>query len=241
MSRKEDKVQLSERLQAVVNLITKGAKVADVGCDHAYLSIYMAQENLASKIIAMDVNRGPLEKAKENIRQCHFEAQIETRLSDGLMALEPGEVDTLLIAGMGGVLMQKILTGKRQVLAQVKELVLQPQSEIREVRVFLEKLGFRIVKEDMVIDAGKYYVMLKARREQIHSKGEKELYYRYGRYLLENRHAILEKYLKKEYCTLKQIYQKLEEHPSPDNEKRKEVMKEDMAYCREGLAYYDNM
>ncbi|MBD5088983.1 MAG: SAM-dependent methyltransferase [Clostridiales bacterium] len=234
-------MQLSERLQAVVNLITKGAMVADIGCDHAYLSIYMAEENLASKIIALDVNKGPLERAKENIKQYHAETQIETRLSNGLMALEPGEVDTLLIAGMGGALMQKILTGKKEVLEQVKELVLQPQSEIRDLRVFLENIGFYIIQEDMVMDAGKYYVMLKAKREEHPPKVEKEVYYRYGKYLLDNKHIILKKYIEKEYSTLQQIYQKLEEHPSPDNEKRKEIMREDMVYCKEGLAYYDNM
>ncbi|MCI8407727.1 MAG: SAM-dependent methyltransferase [Lachnospiraceae bacterium] len=234
-------MQLSERLQAVVNLITKGAKVADIGCDHAYLSIYMVEEKLASKVIAMDVNKGPLERAKENIKQYHFENQIETRLSDGLMALEPGEVDTLLIAGMGGALMQRILTGKKEVLEQVKELVLQPQSEIREMRFFLEEIGFRIMKEDMVIDAGKYYVILKARREDNFPKIEKEVYYRYGEYLLTNKHVILEKYLNREYDTLKQICQKLGEHPSLENEKRKKVVQEDMEYCREGLAYYGNM
>lgn len=234
-------MQLSERLQAVVNLITKGAKVADIGCDHAYLSIYMVEENLASKVIAMDVNKGPLERAKENIKQYHFENQIETRLSDGLMALEPGEVDTLLIAGMGGALMQRILTGKREVLKQVKELVLQPQSEIREMRFFLEEIGFHIIKEDMVMDAGKYYVILKARREDNYPKIEKEVYYRYGEYLLTNKHVILERYLNKEYNTLKQICQKLGEHPSVENEKRKKVVQEDMEYCREGLAYYGNM
>lgn len=234
-------MQLSERLHAVVNLITKGARVADIGCDHAYLSIYMVGEKLASKVIAMDVNKGPLERAKENIKQYHFENQIETRLSDGLMALEPGEVDTLLIAGMGGALMQRILTGKKEVLEQVKELVLQPQSEIREMRFFLEEIGFRIMKEDMVIDAGKYYVILKARREDNFPKIEKEVYYRYGEYLLTNKHVILEKYLNREYDTLKQICQKLGEHPSLENEKRKKVVQEDMEYCREGLAYYGNM
>lgn len=234
-------MQLSERLQAVVNLITKGARVADIGCDHAYLSIYMVEEKLASKVIAMDVNKGPLKRAKENIKQYHFENQIETRLSDGLMALEPGEVDTLLIAGMGGALMQRILTGKREVLEQVEELVLQPQSEIRETRLFLEEIGFRIIKEDMVIDAGKYYVILKAKREDNFPKTEKEVYYRYGKYLLTNKHVILEKYLNREYNTLKQICQKLGEHPSMENEKRMKVVQEDMEYCREGLAYYGNM
>lgn len=234
-------MQLSERLQAVVNLVTKGAKIADIGCDHAYLSIYMVEQNLVSKVIAMDVNKGPLERAKKNIKRCHLEQQIDTRLSDGLQALEPGEVDTLLIAGMGGALMQRILTGKKEVLAQIKELVLQPQSEVRDIRIFLEDLGFCIIEEDMVIDDGKYYVMLKARKEPNSCEEKKEVYYRYGKYLLERKHSILEEYLRREYENLEKIYQKLEKYASPDNEKRKDIIKENMAFCREGLMYYDNV
>lgn len=234
-------MQLSKRLQAVVDFVTKGTRVADIGCDHAYLSIYMIEEELASKVIAMDVNKGPLERAKGNIRKSQLEDKIEVRLSDGLQKLESGEVDTLLISGMGGGLIQRILTGKEEVIRNVEELVLQPQSEIRELRIFLEKLGFGIVKEDMVIDDGKYYVIIKATKTKQVMEEQKEVEYRYGRLLLEGKHPILKKYLERECNNLTNILEKLEATVATNNQQRISDLKKDIMYCKEGLTYYDNL
>lgn len=235
----EEKLQLSKRLQAVVDLVTKGERVADIGCDHAYISIYMVEQNIASKVIAMDVNKGPLERAKENIQKSHFEHQIETRLSDGIKELKAGEVNTLLIAGMGGSLMQRILSGNPEVLEQVKELVLQPQSEIRDTRLFVEQLGFEIVTENMLIEDGKYYTMLKAARRETPIRMEREVFYRYGKYLLEQKNMILKEFLEKEKEKLQMIAQKLKDNPSELNQERLKKVQEDDTYCREGLAYYE--
>ncbi len=155
-------VRLSRRLQAVADFVTSGSRIADVGCDHAYTSIYLAEHGIAPGIIAMDVNQGPIDRAKENIRKYGHSDIIETRKSDGLEKLEPGEADTILIAGMGGALMVQILTNKKEVLQSVKELVLQPQSEIHKVRRMLQEEGFLIVGEDMVKEDGKYYFIMKA-------------------------------------------------------------------------------
>lgn len=235
----EEKLQLSKRLQAVVDLVTKGERVADIGCDHAYISIYMIEQNIASKVIAMDVNKGPLERAKENIQKSHFERQIETRLSDGMKELKPGEVNTLLIAGMGGSLMQRILSGNPKVLEQVNELILQPQSEVRETRLFVERLGFEIVVENMLVEDGKYYTMLKAVRREHPVKMDKEVFYRYGKYLLEHKNMILKEFLEKEQGKLQMITQKLKENPSKLNQERLKKVEEDDTYCKEGLAYYE--
>jgi len=86
----EKYVQISKRLQEVARLVTKEKAVADVGCDHAYTSIYLVQQGIASKVIAMDVNRGPLERAKLNIEKYGMQQQIQTRLSDGIKELKPG-------------------------------------------------------------------------------------------------------------------------------------------------------
>lgn len=222
-----------------MDLVTKGERVADIGCDHAYISIYMVEQKIADKVIAMDVNKGPLERAKENIQKNHFEEQIETRLSDGIKELKAGEVTTLLIAGMGGGLMQRILSGNPTVLTEVKELVLQPQSEIRETRKFVEQLGFEIVLENMLIEDGKYYTMMKAVRTENPVRLEREVFYRYGKYLLEHQNAILKQFLEKEKEKLQMIAQKLKENPSELNRERLQKVEEDDTYCREGLAYYE--
>ena len=232
-------VQLSERLQAVVELVTKGQSVADVGCDHAYISIYMIEQGIAEHVIAMDVNRGPLQRAKENIRKYGMQDKIETRLSDGIMELKNKEVHTVLIAGMGGPLMQQILLGNPSVLADVEELILQPQSEIAEVRRFLEQISFQIEKENMVLEDGKYYVMMRARRCPQVVPMNKEIQYRYGKYLIEHKNPILYQYLQKECRQLEEIQDKLREQDSEKGKQKIKELQEDITYCKEALSYYE--
>ena len=236
----EKNVQISQRLQAVAQLVTKKRKVADVGCDHAYTSIYLVQQGIASQVIALDVNRGPLERAKINIEKYGMQQQIQTRLSDGIKELKPGEVHTLLIAGMGGPLMQRILMGHPEVLEQVDELVLQPQSEIREVRIFLESIGFGICQEGMLMDEGKYYVMMKARKGETSQILEREVFYRYGKYLLENRNLCLQQYLQRELDNFENIRQKIQKNTSEKSRQKIMELQEEIRLCKEALEIYES-
>ena len=95
-------VKLSKRMKAVASMVTPGNILADIGTDHGYVPIALVQRERIPKAIAMDINKGPLQRAKDNIVLYHMEEYIETRLSDGVEALLEGEVDTILIAGMGG-------------------------------------------------------------------------------------------------------------------------------------------
>src|SRR5699024_6415223 len=111
-----------------------GWAVADIGCDHAYISIYLIKKKIATKVIAMDVNLGPLNIAKKNIAESGYGHKIEVRQSDGLKSLVKKEVETIVIAGMGGALICRILKeGIEQVMA-AKELILQAQSDLPMVR-----------------------------------------------------------------------------------------------------------
>ena len=89
-------------MQAVADLVTAGNRVCDVGCDHGYISIYLVQSRKAPCVLAMDVNRGPLQRASEHVKAAGLEKYITLRLSDGLLAFRKGEADTLVCAGMGG-------------------------------------------------------------------------------------------------------------------------------------------
>ncbi len=102
-------MELSKRLKAVAGLVTEGASVADIGTDHGYVPIWLIQSGRATKVIAMDVNEGPLERARGHIRSKRLENVIFTRKSDGLQALHVGEADTMIAAGMGGGLVIRIL------------------------------------------------------------------------------------------------------------------------------------
>lgn len=152
---------LSARMQALVRMVSAGNRVCDVGCDHGFVSIYLVQRGISPRVLAMDVRQGPLSRAQEHIRQQGLEAYIETRLSDGVSALEAGEADTVICAGMGGRLMQRILEEGREKLEAVGELILQPQSDIPAFRAYLRQAGYVLLAEDMVYEDGKYYPMMK--------------------------------------------------------------------------------
>ncbi len=102
-------IELSKRMYMVASMVDKGGSVADIGCDHAYVSIYLIEQNIAAKVIAMDVRTGPLDIAKKNINSHGLSDKIEVRLSDGLEKLSIGEVNTVIIAGMGGQLIIDII------------------------------------------------------------------------------------------------------------------------------------
>lgn len=163
---------LSDRMRAVVGLVKPCDCMADIGCDHGYVSMELVKNNICKRMIAMDINHGPLELAKSNIRTYEMQDYIETRISNGTEALQPNEVDGMICAGMGGRLTINILTEGMELVREMKQLILQPQSEIDEVRKFLRLNGFSIEKEDIVCEDGKYYPMMRVIPEHF---GKQEL------------------------------------------------------------------
>lgn len=230
-------LQISRRLKAVAALVSPGLVLADVGCDHGYIPIYLIQKGQIPRAIAMDINQGPLLRAREHIREWGLEAYIETRLSDGLKALEPGEAQCLVIAGMGGPLMERILTQGAPILKDMKELILQPQSEIGHFRQFLAENGYRIIEEDMVEEEKKYYPMMKAVQGSMNYTKKAE--YLYGKKLLEKRHPVLREFLEKEDRASRELLKKLTQVETSSAEKRKEELQEEIRNREEALAYYE--
>ncbi len=236
-------MQLSKRLHAVASLVTPGSRVADVGCDHAYTSIYLIEKEIAEKVIAMDVNQGPIDRAKDNIEKFGFSNQIEIRRSNGLEKLLEEEVDTILIAGMGGALTIQILEEKQELVQQIKELILQPQSEINKVRIKLQELNFVIVRENMVKDDGKFYMMMKAISkgmvsEPVQYELTKKEHFYYGRLLLEEQHPILREFLLWDHELCENILQTLRAEQTENAKAREKEIEEKIALIRCGLEYY---
>lgn len=236
-------IQLSKRLKFVSDFITPGHILADIGTDHGFIPISMVQEGKVPHAYAMDINKGPLERADEHIREAGLEDKIETRLSDGLEKLKAHEAETVLIAGMGGSLIIKILTEGAHALEGVKELVLSPHTEADLVREYLKKSDFVVVREGMVIDAGKYYVVIKAvRKDNYHEiyedTGEEnvpdgvtpEMYrilcIKYGKLLLQEKSLVLREFLIKEKNKYNIIYDGLKDSRTETGIKRKEAVEE---------------
>ena len=224
---------LSERLRAVTQLVTKGNRVADIGCDHAYTSIYLVEKGIAPGVIAMDINAGPIERAKENVALYGLTDKIAVRRSDGVKELSTDEADTLLITGMGGLLMKKILSDKPEVTAAAKELVLQPQSEVEELRRFLHSIGFVITAEQMRKEDGKFYVMFRAEKNEVSVWTDLE--YRYGAHLLKERPAVFLEYLDWELQQKEQILVNLEQIETEKARVRKEQLIKEIEELRELL------
>lgn len=192
-------VKLSKRLAAAAALVSGGARLADVGTDHGYVPIYLMQQQRISSAVAMDLRKGPLLRAEEHIRLYGLGSCIQTRLSDGVDALAPGEADSILIAGMGGGLIVHILSRGQEVCRQAKQLILQPQSELAAVRRFLWENHYRADAEEMIFEDGKYYPMMRVRFIGDIAKEEpSEWECRYGNLLLEQGHPVLKEYLERE-------------------------------------------
>ncbi|MBP3461964.1 MAG: SAM-dependent methyltransferase [Tyzzerella sp.] len=224
-------MELSKRLQAVANLVSVGLTVADVGTDHGYIPIYLLETEKCTKAFAMDVNRGPLLRAKEHISEHGLEKLIETRLSDGVKLLQVGECNAVVIAGMGGALTIKIMEEGKEVFKSLAEFVLQPQSEVCKVREYLFEQGYCVVAEDMVQEDGKFYPMMRV------INGEPDTYnaieFRYGKRLLSQKHPVLRVFLEKEKNKKINILKNLQKEGGEHIEVRRKEIEEEL----EGIEY----
>lgn len=230
-------LKLSPRLSAVADMITKGSSVADVGTDHGYIPIYLALNRLTQYALAMDVNEGPLGRAAENIRAYGVEDVVSTRLSDGLAGLDDGGIDSIVIAGMGGLLIMRILENDIYKAHTAGELVLSPHSDVDAVRGFLARNDFRIADERIVKDEGKYYFVIKAINGHQDMPEGAPLYY--GAPLLERKDVTLKEYLDKELALRGRILDNLKSN-SVRGAARIAQIENEISIIREGLSYYES-
>ena len=163
-------MQLSKRLRTIVDMAMTCGTAADIGTDHALLPVRLLLEGKIPRALCCDIGKGPLQRAAEHLELYHVDHLAETRLSDGLSALRPGDADSVLIAGMGGELTVRILrdcdsrtdeTG-RGFRETVREWILSPHTEWDVVRRYLRLSGREIAGERMIREDGKYYVVIRA-------------------------------------------------------------------------------
>lgn len=153
----EKKLELTARLQMVADLVPDGAKLADIGTDHAYLPAVLMLEGKISTAIAADLRQGPLERAKATVQNYGLQGKISFRLCDGLKGIKPEEADTVVIAGMGGETISMILEAAPWTRERGTKLVLQPMSSMLELRIWLEKNGYQIQSEHLAQEGNTIY------------------------------------------------------------------------------------
>ncbi|PID83015.1 MAG: SAM-dependent methyltransferase [Clostridiales bacterium] len=156
-------MQLSKRLKAIFDMVGKTNVFADVGTDHAYLPIKLYNEKKVKKVIVSDINKGPLELAKNNARENFVFDDFSFRLGSGLVPYEVGEVDVYVIAGMGGHLISDIIMNSVDKARSCDYMILQPMSNQKILREILNRNDFTIISEVVVREDNKYYQILKVK------------------------------------------------------------------------------
>ncbi len=226
-------MQLSARLEKLIEMAGSGTCTADIGTDHGMVPIELVRRGLFERAIASDLREGPLSAASVHVRQAGLADRISLRLGDGLSVLAPGEADVILISGMGGALMQRMLTEGEAAAKAAARLVLSPQSEIPAFRSFLQKNGFRIADEAIVFEDSKFYFLMTAEpgRQTPWRKAERL----YGKYLLKAGGETLEAYLIRRIAVLEEILRNLAEREGPKAERKRRETEEELALAREAL------
>lgn len=260
-------VILSNRLLSLCRMVKPGNRVVDVGCDHGFVSIYLVQQGISPHVLAMDVRPGPLSRAEEHVAGYCLEEYIETRLSDGLLEYDEGEADTMICAGMGGRLMMKILSESAQKAKGLRELILQPQSELFEFRRFLKSEGYMLLDENILCEDGKYYFLMKVRwgdsREEefpaeaelsdveepseanklsgtaaLPSSQEIRLYEKFGELLLKRRDPVLKAFLQECIINMRQVESGLAENKNLRAQERLLQVRQEIEDLEAALGYF---
>ena len=216
-------MRLSDRLENILELVPGGLACADIGCDHGFMAIELVSRGIAPKVIASDLRTGPLERARENVEKAGLSDKISLIISDGFSAIEPGSVKTAVIAGMGGMLIRDILTSGMDCINQMDEFIVQPQSNIPEFRNFLRQSGFEIKRNNVLIDAGKYYFPMRIKYTgKIDVNPSITPEDRYGADLIEEDRGLSD-YLDAEMSSYEKILEKLISESGEHNERTEEI------------------
>ncbi|AEF16866.1 protein of unknown function DUF633 [Thermoanaerobacterium xylanolyticum LX-11] len=213
-------MKLSQRLNSIVKMIKLHSKVADIGTDHGYIPVYLYLNGISDYIIASDVKSTSLNKAIDVIKKYNLSENIIVRLGDGLSILMPNEVDTVVIAGMGGILTSDILEKGKSIASTVERFILQPMTASDHLRRYIYENGYLIVDEDLVFEKGKFFEIIAVE----HGKGRihDEIFYEIGEKLFQKSHPLLKDYISYKIGKLKKIFDEV----SKSNES--DLLKEDI-------------
>lgn len=217
---------LSPRLQKVADLVPDCHTLADIGTDHGYIPLYLIRQSRVKHAIAADINAGPLDKARRLIEHNKLSHCIETRLGNGLSVLLPCEADVIVIAGMGGVLISRILMQGVEAASKAYALILQPMTGQPELRRWLIQNGYGITDEELAKEGHRIYEIIVAVPNERTPEYEKDIFCDIGWKLIEKKHPLLKEWVESKIMGLKEILSRLENGKTEEAAARVEELKE---------------
>lgn len=215
-------MELSKRLKALADMVDITDSVADIGTDHGYVPIYLIKTGKCTKAIASDINKGPLEKSKENILASGLQEKIQCRLGGGFQKIKPKEVDVAVIAGMGGNLIRDIIEEDMDVFKNLKYCILQPVQNPEALRKYIYEKGFRVIEEKIVYDEGKYYQILKVSYDN-NSRELQDIEYEIGQFIIKDKSKDAVDYINYRLNQYINIFNKIKVDTEASMEKKREI------------------
>lgn len=203
-------MKLSKRLTAIVSLVAMDSIVADIGTDHGYIPVYLLNKGYIDFAILADVNKGPLENAKSEVIHNNLTDKVDLRLGSGIEVLNENEVDEVIIAGMGGILISELLEAKKSVAHNLDKLILQPMQAQDELRKYLLNNGYEILDEVLVKEDFRIYEIIVAKYTSKNTNIDDKIYYEVGKKLIENKDPLLNEFIDKKIFMYNSILKKLE-------------------------------
>jgi tRNA (adenine22-N1)-methyltransferase len=217
-------MELSKRLKFIADHIDKCDSLIDVGTDHGYIPIYAVKKKLCNKAIASDINKGPVEKAKLNASLDGVSSKVEVRLGGGLETVKKGEVEAVVIAGMGGNLIINILEKDKNKLPLYKFMILQPAQNPEVLREYLYTNGYEIIDEDICLDEGIFYELFKVRKSKDIKLSLDPIFYEFSSMLLKKKHPLFYSYLEFKEEKYKKILGLIKEDSESSKARKQEII-----------------
>lgn len=191
------KTTLSPRLQAIADEVIVNGIAADIGTDHGHLPVYLVKHKGLTHVIATDVNQDPLNKARLVIQRHKLQHQIELRLGDGLTILQAGETVTIVMAGMGGLLISELLENSPAIAHNTEKIILQPVQSAKELRQYLLENGYEITREKLVLEKQRFYEIICARYGNKPKRDIDPLVFEIGEFIQNQDPAVSKAFLKR--------------------------------------------
>nr|WP_312291855.1 class I SAM-dependent methyltransferase [Clostridium chromiireducens] len=218
-------MELSKRLNWIIEKLDNAKVIMDVGTDHGYIPIYLVRNGIAEKVIASDINKDPLKKAQINAALDGVSDKIDLRLGGGLAPLKNREAEAVIIAGMGGNLIRDILEADFNKVKNLQYLILQPAQNPEVLREYLYSSDYEILDEDLCLDEGKYYELFKVR----HKSGDyiklESIFYEISPTMLSKKVPLLKSYIESKIDKNKKVINFIVDDTDHAKERKNELKK----------------